>query len=100
VGKKRRYRIPSAQQINVLEHILAHSNSYGYEIMTAINIGPGTLYGLLKRLYDDGYLQKSSSLVEGRNRINYQLSSSGIKYAKRAILEHEYEQGIKGEFDV
>lgn len=100
MGKKRRYRIPSAQQINVLEHILAHPNSYGYEIMTAIKIGPGTLYGLLKRLYDDGYLQKSSTLIDGRNRINYQLTLNGIKYAERAILEHEYEQGIKGEINV
>ena len=96
---KRRFRVPSAQQIAVLEHILAHPNSYGYEIMTAINIGPGTLYGLLKRLYDDGYLQKSLTLIDGRNRINYRLNQSGINYAERAILEHEYEQGIKGDFD-
>ncbi len=94
---KKRYRMPSQQQINLLEHILDKEETYGYEIMTAIKIGPGTLYGLLKKLFDEGYLLKSSTLIDGRNRINYKLSITGIKYAERAIMENEYEQGIKGE---
>ncbi len=88
--------MPSQQQINLLEHILDKEETYGYEIMTAIKIGPGTLYGLLKKLFDEGYLLKSSTLIDGRNRINYKLSIAGIKYAERAIMENEYEQGIKG----
>ena len=94
---RKRFRMPSQQQIKLLEHILDKEETYGYEIMTAIKIGPGTLYGLLKKLFDEGYLIKNSTLIDGRNRINYKLSTTGIKYAERAILENEYEQGIKGE---
>ncbi len=44
----KRSRVPSKQQIRVLE-VLLDSSAYGYDMMKALGIGPGTLYGLLKR---------------------------------------------------
>ena len=91
----KRYRVPSRQQIRVLELLLA-SSAYGYDMMKALGIGPGTLYGLLKRLHDEAYVEKHAEIIDGRCRISYTLTPSGRKYAERALIEHEYEEGIKG----
>ena len=72
----KRYRVPSKQQIRVLEYLLAQS-AYGYDMMKVLNLGAGTLYGLLKRLHDDGHLVKDADIVEGRCRISYTLTPSG-----------------------
>lgn len=95
----RRYRVPSARQIEVLRVFMAQQarDTHGYDIMKATGIGPGTLYGLLKRLSDDGYLSKNAEIVAGRCRIGYRLTESGKHYAERALIENEYEEGIKQE---
>lgn len=90
----KRSRVPSVQQVRVLEHLLK-TPAYGYDMMKDLGLGPGTLYGLLKRLHDDGYLEKATEIIEGRCRISYTLSVSGKAYAERALIEHEYEEGIK-----
>jgi len=67
---------------------------HGYEIMKETGLGPGTLYGILKRLHDRGYLDKAAELVGGRCRIRYHLTEAGRRYAKRALVEDEYERGV------
>ncbi len=90
----KRSRVPSAQQVRVLEHLLK-TPAYGYDMMKDLDLGPGTLYGLLKRLHEDGYLEKDAEIIEGRCRISYTLTVKGKHYAERALIEHEYEEGIK-----
>ena len=92
---KRRYRIPSRQQICVLHALLKYRDegSHGYDLMKTTALSPATLYGLLKRLYDEGYLNKLEQTVDGRCRLHYRLTEVGLHYAERALLEHEYERG-------
>ncbi len=92
---KRRYRIPSRQQVRVLRALLAcrDDGSHGYDLMKTTALSPATLYGLLKRLHDEGYLSKREQTVGGRCRLSYSLTKAGLRYAERALLEHEYERG-------
>lgn len=95
MATRQRQRLPSKQQLAVLELLLGASAPHGYDIMKATGLGPGTLYGLLKRLHDEGYLSRQSEVVEGRNRICYQLSERGLRYAERALIEAEYEEALR-----
>lgn len=64
--------------------VLAHKDCYGYELVyeisKQIDISEGTIYPLLRRLKDEGfvttYLQES---VEGPPRKYYRLTDSGRK---------------------
>lgn len=91
----RRRRVPSPQQIAVLAALLGHDQRYGYELMKETGLGPGTMYGLLKRLHDEGYLARSTDLVAGRARARYRLTTSGRHYAERALIEDEYERALR-----
>ncbi len=94
----KRTRVPSEQQLLLLEAFLKSNEPvHGYDLMKATDLGPGTLYGVLKRYFDDGYLRRSTEIVQGRNRISYTLSERGLHYAKRALLEAEYERALKNE---
>ncbi|MGL4610900.1 MAG: PadR family transcriptional regulator [Trueperaceae bacterium] len=91
----KRTRVPSEQQLLLLETFLqSKSPVHGYDLMKATSLGPGTLYGVLKRYFDDGYLKRTTEVVGGRNRIRYELTDRGLHYAKRALVEAEYERGI------
>jgi DNA-binding PadR family transcriptional regulator len=81
----------------VLKAFLAdlENSRYGYDIMKSTTLGPGTLYGVLKRLFDEGYLSKSAELVNGRCRVSYQLTETGIHYAERSLIEDEYEEAVR-----
>ncbi|CAN5823181.1 hypothetical protein BH24DEI2_BH24DEI2_09870 [soil metagenome] len=91
---KRRYRIPSRQQVRVLQALLRcrDQGSHGYDLK-ATALSPATLYGLLKRLHDEGYLSKLEQTVDGRCRLCYTLTRVGLHYAERILLEDEYERG-------
>jgi DNA-binding PadR family transcriptional regulator len=94
----KRTRVPSEQQLLLLETFLQSDGpTHGYDLMKATDLGPGTLYGVLKRYFDDGYLRRSTEIVQGRNRISYELTERGLHYAKRALLEAEYERAVKNE---
>jgi DNA-binding MarR family transcriptional regulator len=94
----RRTRVPSEQQLLLLETFLKSDGpTHGYDLMKATDLGPGTLYGVLKRYFDDGYLKRTTQIVQGRNRISYELTERGLHYAKRALLEAEYERAVKNE---
>jgi DNA-binding PadR family transcriptional regulator len=93
----KRSRIPSEQQLFLLKLLLDSTDPmHGYDMMKSSDLGPGTLYGLLKKLFEDGHLNRHSDIVQGRCRISYQLTDKGLQYAKRALLEAEYERGIAG----
>lgn len=92
---QKRTRVPSEQQLLLLETFLKSDGpTHGYDLMKATDLGPGTLYGVLKRYFDDGYLERSTEIVQGRNRISYTLTERGTHYAKRALLEAEYERAV------
>lgn len=93
----RRSRVPSPQQILVLEAILAREPRYGYDLMKATGLSPGTMYGLLRRLHDDGHLVRDTEVVEGRARARYRLTPQGRSYAERALIEEEYERALRDE---
>jgi len=75
--------------------ILSRKNCYGYELVQTlsaeIKISEGTIYPLLKRLKDDGYvdtyLQESS---EGPPRKYYRLSPRGVEMEKS--LQNEWKR--------
>ena len=79
-------------------HILYHASKepiFGVEIMQELsrhgyNISPGTLYPILHRLEKEGYLRKSSKVVEGKVRKYYQATSDGkqvLEQSKKRIRE-------------
>jgi len=72
--------------------LLARKNCYGYELVNeisrSISISEGTIYPLLRRLKNDGYvttyLEESS---EGAPRKYYQLTEAGKKIEKELKKE-------------
>ncbi|AGN24914.1 PadR family transcriptional regulator [Erysipelothrix rhusiopathiae] len=72
--------------------LLSQKEYYGYELISKISetikITEGTIYPLLKRLKDDGYV--STKLVEssqGPSRKYYELTNRGKTYTKERIDE-------------
>jgi DNA-binding PadR family transcriptional regulator len=97
---QKRTRVPSEQQLLLLETFLKNDGpTHGYDLMKVTDLGPGTLYGVLKRYFDDGYLERTTEIVQGRNRISYTLTERGVHYAKRSLLEAEYERAVNGKND-
>jgi len=74
--------------------LLSRKEYYGYELVETISqtidISEGTIYPLLKRLKDDGYvttyLQESDS---GAPRKYYKLTSTGEEFRKSITKEWE-----------
>ena len=70
---------------------LADQERHGYGIMQDVlertdqqlRLGPGTLYGTIKRLLEAGQIEEAGEREEGNERRRYyRLSSSGRKIAK------------------
>lgn len=61
--------------------ILAHRDSYGYEltirIKNVMNISESTLYPVLRRLQKDELLTTYDKEYQGRNRRYYKITSAG-----------------------
>ena len=79
-------------------HILYHASKepiFGVEIAEELarhgySISPGTLYPVLHRLENEGYLESSSKVVNGRVRKYYQATAEGklvLEQSKRKIRE-------------
>lgn len=79
-------------------HILYHASKqpiFGVEIAEELtrhgySISPGTLYPILHRLEKEGYLERSSKVVNGRVRKYYQATAEGklvLEQSKRKIRE-------------
>ena len=74
--------------------LLAESDQYGYQLSQAIteksggiiDLAEGTLYPVLYRLLDNGYIT-DKQIQEGkrRKRIYYHLESEGLKYLQEML---------------
>jgi len=62
--------------------ILAHGESYGYKIMQSAErvmaIKESTLYAILRRMEQQGYLETWQQEHNGRLRKYYRITSSGV----------------------
>lgn len=82
-----RSRTPSPQTRTVLETLLAQPQAwrYGYDLSKETGLKSGTLYPLLMRLSDQGWLEAEwrAPLQPGRPpRHAYRLSAQGLSVAK------------------
>jgi len=79
-------------------HILYHASKepiFGVQIAEELarhgySISPGTLYPILHRLEKEGYLERSSKVVNGRVRKYYQATAKGklvLGQSKKKIKE-------------
>ncbi len=85
-----RQRSPSRQTRAVLERLMDDRARWrhGYELSRLTGIASGTLYPLLMRLADRGYLESrwEDGAVGGRPpRHLYRLSATGQQYAGQAV---------------
>ena len=72
--------------------LLYHSEMYGYELTSklseAISISDGTIYPLLRRLKNEGYVTTYlSESNEGPPRKYYRLTETGTDYKENLITE-------------
>jgi len=78
--------------------LLARKNRYGYELVNEISkrisISEGTIYPLLRRLKDEGYVTTYlEESTEGAPRKYYQLTAEGKK--KEKDLKKEWKAFVK-----
>lgn len=83
-----RIRRPSKQTVAVLGALAASTGTWrhGYDLSRETGIASGTLYPLLMRLEERGYLESRwSEGIEGRPpRHLYRLTAAGFRYAAGA----------------
>lgn len=79
--------------------LLCQSDMYGYELVgrisEAVEISEGTIYPLLKRIKDEGYVTtylKESQ--EGPPRKYYSITTTGVK--KKEVLAEEWRAFVNG----
>jgi DNA-binding PadR family transcriptional regulator len=79
-------------------HILqqaARDRVYGLEIIESLadrghRLSPGTIYPILKRMERAGWLDSSVSIVGGKRRRNYRITSAGrsvLRSVRRALTD-------------
>jgi len=61
--------------------IMEELESHGYEI------GPGTLYPMLRHLEEQGYLSCAVAVFAGKRRKNYRITLRGKKLLRRAKVK-------------
>ncbi|MFN0103357.1 MAG: PadR family transcriptional regulator [Bryobacteraceae bacterium] len=74
-----------SEQVFLIMLSLAASPLHGYAIMTEIErlsegrtrLGTGTLYGALKRLLQEGLVERMEELNAPRDRVSYRLTALG-----------------------
>lgn len=96
-----RVRKPSAQTIAVLKALLGAAPvwRHGYDLITNAGISSGTLYPLLIRLADRGFLETKweSATHPGRPpRHLYRLTGTGIAYATEQVAAGRDATGNRG----
>lgn len=81
----------SAQTVLVLEALIANGHDWihGYDIARRTDLKSGTLYPVLMRLAERGWLESRWEQPEdnGRPRHVYRFTSSGRKLAQAALAE-------------
>jgi PadR family transcriptional regulator len=76
-------------------HILFHAAEepvYGIALMAELErhgyrIGPGTLYPILHRLEQEGYLRRDGQVVNGKLRKYYRITAAGQRILVRAQVQ-------------
>jgi DNA-binding PadR family transcriptional regulator len=90
----KRERRSSAQTLSVLEALLTQPRAWrhGYDLSVETELKSGTLYPVLMRLNDRGFLDSKweESELPGRPpRRMYRLTSAGLVYAKAEAAVHD-----------
>jgi PadR family transcriptional regulator, regulatory protein PadR len=83
--------------------ILSHGKSYGYEIMKELEKhrlklkGVGSIYPILSKLKDQGWVTDTRELSEsGKARVYYEITPSGDLFLDKKIQEwQELQQDIR-----
>src|SRR3954464_396959 len=81
-----------AASLHLVLALLEAGESHGYALLKrveelsdgSVKMGPGTLYGTLNRLLDDGLIEKTTAPDEERRR-SYRLTSSGEDVARSEL---------------
>lgn len=86
----KRERRSSAQTLSIFEALLAQPRAWrhGYDLSTETELKSGTLYPVLMRLYERGFLESKweESELPGRPpRRMYRLTTKGVAYAKSEL---------------
>lgn len=76
--------------------ILKEKDYYGYELakavkeksLGAIDLKEGTMYPILYKLLDSGYIKSYEEMVNRKVRVYYHIESSGISYLYALIEEY------------
>ena len=75
------YQLGSALLDAFVLAIVSKGDAYGYqisqEIKTVVNLKESTLYPVLKRMQEAGYLEVYDRPFQGRNRRYYRITDSG-----------------------
>lgn len=83
----------SSQTLYILV-VLYVKESHGYEIMKqvekfsngTIRMGPGTLYGAIKRLLEEGLIEETESIIEAnRKRRMYKITEKGKAFVSAEL---------------
>ena len=90
----RRERRSSTQTLSILEVLLAQPRAWrhGYDLSLETELKSGTLYPVLMRLHDRGFLDAKweESKLPGRPpRRMYRLTAAGIAHAKSELAMHD-----------
>lgn len=81
-----RLTLPTATVLSAL----VHGHAYGFEILDVTGLRPGTVYPVLRRLEEGGFVRSSwedaaKARAEGRpSRRNYRLTKEGRRVADEA----------------
>lgn len=71
--------------------IIRRQDSYGYQITQQLksiaSMKDSTLYPILKRLSDSGYVDTYDQPFQGRNRKYYRITESGANQQKLLLIE-------------
>lgn len=66
--------------------LLLDADSYGYKLTQDVkamtNISESTLYPVLRRLQNEGFLETYNMPIDGRNRKYYSITSAGVEQQK------------------
>lgn len=93
-----RNRVPSKSTCLVLSEF-CNEPQYGYALMKATGLQSGTLYPILMRLTDRGFLTASWEEPQSSGRPprqSYQLTPEGRAYAKDALGRHIVSLKLRG----
>jgi PadR family transcriptional regulator PadR len=82
--------------------LLTRKEMYGYEIVREIELatnellsfGEGSIYPILHALEKNGFLAVQRQLINGRNRLYYQITESGLKQLEK--MSQAWEKTTKG----